>query len=384
MKKDVGRAPATPEYPADPELDEKTYPLPPPSVRRDARPALPKPPPKAERPIEPGPTQPAGVVADESPADVGAVLETGPEKTTEGKIVAATRKAVGRNHSLERAATGGRGKFRLLVTAAAGERACAILDRLVIGVEAKGWSIANAEKGLAIVADGETVGFMIEEQLDRAPHVITAAEIRAKADYDKQCALADRGIGYRPWREPAIPDYDYAPNGELTLKFDHDYDAGGTRRTFSDGKRQRLDDLVPSMIESLERWSLAVKAKREERAQWKRNAEEQERRRRDHERQVRIEGYRITFLQRQIERQREIDGLSRLIERWERAKNRTLGSASCSSSLAPIAIGSMQSSNRRLLRRASAHSSSWTTISTSTIPRSWTKDRLGVDRLSPL
>ena len=161
---------------------------------------------------------------------------------------------------------------------------------------------------------------MIEEKLDRVPHVITAAELKEKAEYDRKCALADRGIGYRPWRPPAIPEHDHVPNGELVLKFDHDYDAGGTRRTFSDGKRQRLEDLIPSMIDSLERWGVAVKARHEERAEQARKWAEQDRRRKDIERQTRVEGYRIAFLQRQVERKREIDGLSGLISLWEQAE----------------------------------------------------------------
>jgi len=162
---------------------------------------------------------------------------------------------------------------------------------------------------------------MIEEKLDRVPHVVTAAELKENAEYDRKCALADRGIGNRPWRPPAIPEHDYVPNGELVLKFDHDYDAGGTRRTFSDGKRQRLEDLVPSMIDSLERWGVAVKARHEERAEQARKWAEQDRRRKDIERQTRVEGYRITFLQRQVERKREIDGLSGLISIWEQAED---------------------------------------------------------------
>lgn len=110
-----------------------------------------------------------------------------------------------------------------------------------------------------------------------------------------------------------------AQNGELVLKFDHDYDAGGLRRTYSDGKRQRLEDLIPAMIDTLEQWAVALKAKREERAQWQREWDERDRRRNDRERQARVEGYRIAFLQRQVERKREIDGLADLISTWERA-----------------------------------------------------------------
>src|SRR3546814_14555664 len=45
------------------------------------------------------------------------------------------------------------------------------------------------------------------------------------------------------------------------------------------------------------------------------------RKRKDIERQIRVEGYRITFLQRQVERKREIDGLAGLIDLWSRAED---------------------------------------------------------------
>src|SRR3546814_10572413 len=62
-------------------------------------------------------------------------------------------------------------------------RACSVLDKLVAAVEAKGWTLDSTEQGYAIVADGETVGLMIEEKLDRVPHIVTAAELKEKAEY---------------------------------------------------------------------------------------------------------------------------------------------------------------------------------------------------------
>jgi len=322
MKKEVGKELPTPDYPADHSLDKQTYPLPAPTVRRVPKPAPAKveapPPPDVAESNEPDgspATKDAAAPEVESAAEIATETEVG-----EHKKVARTRTAIQKSRSTDRAMIGGRGKFRLLVAPASGERTCSVLDKLVAAVEARGWMLDSIEQGYAIVADGETVGLMIEEKLDRVPHVITTAEIREKAEYDRKCALADRGIGYRPWRPPAIPEHDYVPNGELVLKFDHDYDAGGTRRTFSDGKRQRLEDLVPSMMESLERWGVAVKARREQRAEQARKWAEQDRRRKDIERQVRVEGYRIIFLQRQVERKREIDGLSGLISLWEQVE----------------------------------------------------------------
>ncbi|MDE1918389.1 MAG: hypothetical protein KGJ57_15365 [Sphingomonadales bacterium] len=279
-KKSFGKEPSKPDYPADPALDGRAHPLPVP--------------------------QPTQVTAPAPLAGTG-----------EHRNVASTRATILRNHSTGRVSTGGRGKFRLLVTPASGARACRVLDRLVAAVEAKDWTLDSTERGYAIVVDGESIGLMIEEKLDRVPHLVTAAEQKAKAEYDRKCALADRGIGLRPYLAPTIPEHDHEPNGDLALKFDQDYDAGGTRRVFSDGKRQRLEDLVPAMIDSLARWATAVKARRDEREQSKRHWEELEHRRQEREQRARAEGYRIMFLQRQVERVRELEGLSSLIARWE-------------------------------------------------------------------
>jgi hypothetical protein len=321
MKKEVGKEPATPDYPADPCLDEKTYPLPTPKARHAPRPAQAEvevPPPSDIAKLKGLKGLPAA--DDAKVCEVNHPTEVAPEiEAGEHKKVASTRTAIQKSRSTDRTATGGLGKFRLLVAPASGDRACSILDKLISAIEAKGWSLDSTGQGYAIVADGEAVGLMIEEKLDRVPHIVTAAELKEKADYDRKCALADRGIGYRPWREPPIPEHDCVPNGELVLKFDREYDASGARRTYSDGKRQRLEDLIPAMIDALEGWAISVKRRREERAEQKRQWEEQDRKRKDIERQIRVEGYRITFLQRQVERKREINGLADLIDLWSEA-----------------------------------------------------------------
>ena len=321
MKKEVGKEPPTPDYPADAQMDGKVHAVPVPKARLIVRRTM------EDRQNATSCNSPAALPPDDQAGLTaraqGEILtqdEPSPiNEPASHKMVASTRAAILKSRSNERIATGGRGKFRLLVSSPSGERACAILDRLVAAVEAQGWSVGSTDLGYAILADGETVGLMIEEKLDRIPHVITPAEIREKADYERKCALAARGIGYRPWREPTVPEHDFLPNGELVLKFDREYDAGGARRTYSDGKRQQLEDLVPMMIDALEGWAASVKQRRAERDEQKLKWEEQDRRRKDLERQARVEGYRISFLGRQVERKREIEGLAALIEFWSKS-----------------------------------------------------------------
>ena len=317
MKKEVGKEPPTPEYPIDPALEDKLHLIAPPRKRRSC------PPKRSNDKSIADPAQaptPEKIEAVSEPVDM---LSSSADDivASEHKKVAGTRSALRKNRSTDRASVSGQGKFRLLVAPASADRACGILDRLVTAAKARSWPLEDTDRGYAIVADEEAIGFMIEEKLDRVPHIVTPAELKEQAEYDRKCALADRGIGYRPWRAPSIPENDYVPNGELVLKFDHDYDAGGLRRTYSDGKRQRLEDLIPTMIDTLERWAVALKAKREERAQWKREWDEKEQRRKDRERQARVEGYRIAFLQKQVERKRELDGLADLVSMWEKAED---------------------------------------------------------------
>jgi hypothetical protein len=311
MKKEVGKEPPTPTYPASPVLDGEEY-LIAPASRRTASPPSPKKIKNASAPEQPElqrSSKSAPIeAAPEAPADVA---------VHEHPQVASTRSAIQRKNTTDRAFVGGRGKFRLLVTPAAGDRACSIMDQLLAALDGRGWSIEDAETGYVLLVDGESIPFRIEEKLDRIPHVPTAAEVRAKAEYDRKCMLADRGIGYRPWGPPSVPDFDYLPNGDLSLQFDHNYAANGQRRTFSDGKRQRLENLIPSIIDASEAWAVSIRARREEQARWEREWAEKDEQRRARERQIRVESYRVVFLQRQLERAREVDGLTALIARWE-------------------------------------------------------------------
>ncbi|RIV80315.1 hypothetical protein [Pelagerythrobacter aerophilus] len=311
-QKELGKAPPTPDYPAVPVLDTQAYAIE--GVRRRRKP----------EPAKPATSEPAALVDRETP-EAERLPPAAEEEIEPHQKVAKTRSALRKRRGTERVQIGGPGKFRLFVAPEAGERACAILDRLIGAVEAEGWSIQDAEQGYAIAANGEQIGLMIEERLDQVPHVVTKAELKERAEYDRKCALADRGIGYRPWREPQVPEHDYVPNGELALQFDHDYGASNLRRTFSDGKRQRLENLIPKIMEALERRAAALKASRLESEERAHRWAEQQKRRKDLERQLRVEGYRITFLRRQIERKREVDGLEQLIVHWEESDEADAG-----------------------------------------------------------
>lgn len=309
MKAEVGKAPATPLYPADARLDQGDHALSRPLTRTpwpldDTSPQLTAVPNPADLAAEPD-----GAATELSPCNENA-------PAAPHKLLRVTRAALVKSSSSTRVAVGGAGKFRLYVTKCSGERACALLDRLVLAVEAEGWSVRDSEQGYQLVPDDEPIGFAIEEKLDAHPHVRTPKEDREFADYERKCALADRGVGYRPW-PPTIPTHDYEPNGLLTLKLDEGLRVEGLRRTFSDGKRQRLEDLIPALLTSLRLWAAGRKSRRAEQEAWQRSWQEQEARRRAAETRRKMDGHRMTFVRRLTERLEEMKMLRIMIERWE-------------------------------------------------------------------
>lgn len=194
MKKEAGKEQSTPEYPVDPVLDGSLHPIGPSQPRRVSSPK------RSDHEVV---TEPVLAPTRETVDPASEPVEIPPQRVEnavpeEHRKVARTEDALRKKSSTDRAPIGGQGKFRLLVAPASADRACGIFDRLVAAVEARNWPLEDADRGYAIVADGEAIGFMIEEKLDKVPHVVTPAELREKAEYERKCAIADRGIGHRP------------------------------------------------------------------------------------------------------------------------------------------------------------------------------------------
>ena len=89
-------------------------------------------------------------------------------------------------------------------------------------------------------------------------------------------------------------EYDYSPNGVLFLKIKND-DVWNTRKTWSDGKRQRLEDCLNSFVGGLIKTAEAIRHRRIERErqelEWqerRRQQEESERIRREEEEKLKV------------------------------------------------------------------------------------------------
>lgn len=306
MKLEAGKAPAKPAFPADPSLDDVEH-----EVSR----------PRPRRP------KTAETAADDLPpgADHGATEHApgtnppppGPER--DHKLVRKTRAALTKAGEADRLWVAGNGKFRVHASAAVADRICLILSTLAFSVEDNGWKFHEGQKGLEIAIDDDTLSLSIEERADVIPHELSPKEERQKAEYERKHAIYARGLGHWPGYPPQIPQADYKPNGQLVLKLDDGIRIEGLRRTFSDGKKQRLEDLVPNIAASLECWSRGMKQWHEQQERWHREAEEREEQRRAAECRARMDGYRLTFIRKQSTRLDEVASIDRMIAHWSDA-----------------------------------------------------------------
>jgi hypothetical protein len=161
----------------------------------------------------------------------------------------------------------GPGGITLDVSRKALDRALRIVEGLIRALEAKGCTTRAANGGKetsAVVRDQESVGFSIEEHVTRTEKPLTGWRLKDKER--------------NPWRYPI---YEYEPTGHLVLRLELPWSAGGRRRRWSDGSRQRLEALLPRVVQDIVSALEAAKLHREEQ---EREAQERERQRQEQRR----------------------------------------------------------------------------------------------------
>ena len=118
---------------------------------------------------------------------------------------------------------------------------------------------------LSISIDGEAVRFSLSELTDSVPHVLTPGEVN------------------HPW---SAPKYDYKLTGRLQLQITNlPLYMGPIRRTWGDGKQQRLEDCIGDFMVGLTVAAAAIKKNRQETEERHRRREE-ERKREEEERRI--------------------------------------------------------------------------------------------------
>ncbi len=244
----------------------------------------------------------AAEVKTEEPAPVGEEQPPGPSevhrlaKATVAKMTGT--KKPGFVH------VSGRGLFVVGARADHADRIGHILTLLLTATEEMGWQVENTEKGFRLTPDGEPLAFSISEQTDKVKREPTAAEAAAMAKHEEARKRAQRrGEWFSDWDRPKVPEWDYPLNGLLTLSLETGpYRSDRIRRTFSDGKRQRLEDMIDRVVDSAAAYAASEKADRERREQARLAAIEAEKRRAEAQRRQELETKRVEFLEAQMKR----------------------------------------------------------------------------------
>jgi len=176
------------------------------------------------------------------------------------------------------------------------ERAERIMDTLLKALDVRGIELIHDEEGeggTQLIVDGETFGFHLEEKARREKYQPTAAE-QKKLDEDS----------YYRYR---LPDDRFFPSGKLSLKLDIRWWGRGLRGTWSDGKRQRVENCLNKFIATAYKAAAQKKSARIKRERDERERAEEQRRR--------------EILRRQIEQeQKRVDALTAQAKLWQEAQ----------------------------------------------------------------
>ena len=156
------------------------------------------------------------------------------------------------------------------VSPPARHRALRLLDALLKALEARGYKVSAS----GVTIEGELVSIRVIEKEDRTQHVPTAAELAEKQRY--------------PWTR--ISDWDYAPNGRLSIYTDaYVWWRKDLRKRWSDGRTVRLEDRLNDVVVGLVAIGVTLRQCAEERRREAEAWAEQERLRQELARQARME-----------------------------------------------------------------------------------------------
>ncbi|WP_346033057.1 hypothetical protein [Erythrobacter westpacificensis] len=192
------------------------------------------------------------------------------------------------------------------------------LNRIVSAAEIQGFDLTKVERRVAFTDGNVVVPFRVVEKTKRAKHEPTAKE-RAK-QAEAQRTLEQRwgkaGLGPAPSSGvyPRLPKYDYSPSGIVSFEFDllicHNPSA---RRTFNDGRNQRLEEMANEIAGVLAGLTAAKieDERRDEEAE--KRSEDNHRRRIEHKRRAYIEDRRSATLEKILAIREQRDRLRRLV-----------------------------------------------------------------------
>lgn len=204
-----------------------------------------------------------------NPPDATAAV-TNDSGVKEPSILSATRRAIskGRPDAQGFKSCQGRGIVPLKVAPNSADRVLQLLTRLFSLAKTEGYSPKISDTGLELAADDVSIAFGIEERPSKTSHEPSAAELKRGDDNLRY------GISKEPW-----PKYDYSPSGRLSLVI-HANSWSGLRRTWSDGKTQKVEAMLPEIVAGLAEHGALLRERRRAAEESERQRQEAEARRR--------------------------------------------------------------------------------------------------------
>jgi hypothetical protein len=174
----------------------------------------------------------------------------------------------------------------LLVSREQIPRSLRIMNAFFLALEERGQSVSwskEEEAALTLAVDGEMVRFCLLEITESVRHVLTPDEQK------------------HPWM---APKWDYKLTGKLQFRVDNLPYSAGVRRTWSDGKCQRLEKCIGDFIIGLRVAAAAIKKNRQETEERERRWEE-ERKQKEEQRRKAAEHKRKAEFVTELMRNRE-------------------------------------------------------------------------------
>ncbi|WP_315731256.1 MULTISPECIES: hypothetical protein [unclassified Bradyrhizobium] len=152
-------------------------------------------------------------------------------------------------------------------------RVITILDGLARALEVRELTIDLASGHMRVAVARDELTFSLVERIERRPHVPTMEELALEEQQKKK---RERGLPVSLWSldyKRVYPEFDFIRSGELSLQIANEY--VGLRRNWTDGKRQRLENLTDDIAGGIVAYLAGIRAKREERERWQRSWERQ-------------------------------------------------------------------------------------------------------------
>ncbi|THV22285.1 hypothetical protein [Peteryoungia ipomoeae] len=204
-------------------------------------------------------------------------------------IVASIRKRLAKLKWYEDFATITVPPFKITTSPGSIGRICDLVDQLVREMQGQGWSLQKQDTDAwRLIIQEEEIWMSFHEQTERIAHIPTKQELRDAAQYS--------------WRK--IPEFDHVPSGLLKLTITN-ASYLGLRANWADGKKQRLEMTMPSVLEGLAAAGSALHARRLERDEQARQYAIWEKREAERKRLEQIQFARVGELKALARRHRE-------------------------------------------------------------------------------